>query len=196
MVALAAGPGNARATPLNFVTVRAPLHCILNTPCAEVQSTATFTTIGVSSQVWSGTARLQTRTFLSSFPPTGPKNFYEYRVDLTQTVTNAEFACITDLAIDFGPLIKLQYNGAGPLDHGYVLQDSAGAIGLSAVDQTNDVITFTFSEPICAGTTPSTGRASRVFGLASPFPPKAIVATVNVPGLDPINVTARAPQHH
>lgn len=196
IAAVAVGAVNARATPLNFVTVCAPLHCVvLNTPCVETQSTVTVGIIGVSSLVWSGPARVQTRTFKLNFPPTGPKNFYEYQVDLTHAVTDAEFACITDLAIDFGPLIKLQYNGTGQLDHVYVLQDSASAIGLLAVDQTNGVITFTFSEPICAGVTPGTGHASRVFGLASPFPPKAIVAKVSVPALDPIDVAARAPQH-
>jgi hypothetical protein len=153
-------------------------------------------TISVSSPAWSGTAHLETRTFRSSFgTPTGEKNFYEYRVDLTQTVTIADATCITDLSIDFGPVIKLQFDGGGPLDHGYVIQGNASAIGLLAVDQTNGVITFTFSQPVCAGATPGTGQASRVFGIASSFPPKAIVAKVSVPGLDPIAVTARGPQH-
>ena len=196
IAAVAAGSGIARATPLTFVTVRAPLRCSLNIPCMEIGAIDTDVTINVSSPVWSGIARLQTRTFRASFPPTGPKNFYEYRVDLTQAVTNADAACITDLAIDFGPVIKLQYNGAGPLDHGYVVdRGRASTIGLLAVDQTNGVITFTFNEPICAGAAPGTGRASRSFGMASPFPPRAIVARVSVPGLDPIPAQARAPQH-
>ena len=196
MVAVAAGLGNASAAPLSFVNVRAPVHCIFNTPCAVVASTDSFATIDVSSLVWSGTAHLQSRTFSVTFAsPIGLKNFYEYRVDLTQTITNADAACITDLSIDFGPVIKLQYNGAGPLDDGYVLfQGGVGSIGLSAVDETNGVITFTFSQPICAGTTPGTGQASRLFGLASAFPPRAVVAKVSVPGLDPIDVQARAPE--
>jgi hypothetical protein len=158
-----------------------------------VQWTDTFVTI--SSPIWSGIARLETRTFRSSFgTPTGEKNFYEYRVDLTQTITIADATCITDLSIDFGPVIKLQFDGGGPLDSGYVIQGTTSAIGLSAVDQTNGVITFTFSQPVCAGATPGTGQASRVFGIASPFPPKAIVAHVNVPGLDSIAVATRGPQ--
>jgi len=63
-----------------------------------------------------------------------------------------------------------------------------------AVDETNGVITFTFSQPICAGTTPGTGQASRFFGLASAFPPRAVVAKVSVPGLDPIDVKATVPE--
>ncbi len=103
---------------------------------------------------------------------------------------------MTDIAVDSGPVIKLQFDGGGPLDYGYVIQNSAGAVGLLAVDQTNGVITFTFDQPICAATaTARTGQASRVIGVASPFPPKAIVAKVSVPGLDPIGVAARAPHH-
>ena len=122
MVAVAAGLGNARAAPLNFVNVRAPVHCIFNTPCAVLASTDTFATIDVSSLVWQGTAHLQSRTFKVNFAaPIGEKEFYEYRVDMTQTVTSADAACITDLSIDFGPVFKLQYNGAGALDDGYVI---------------------------------------------------------------------------
>ena len=109
MVAVAAGLGNARAAPLNFVNVRAPVHCIFNTPCAVLVSTDAFATIDVSSLVWQGTAHLQSRTFKVNFAaPIGEKEFYEYRVDMTQTVTSADAACITDLSIDFGPVFKLQ----------------------------------------------------------------------------------------
>lgn len=197
MVAVAAGLGNASAAPLSFVAVRAPVHCIFNTPCAVVSSTDSFATIDVSSLVWSGTAHLESRTFSVNFSaPIGLKNFYEYRVDMTQTVTSADAACITAVSIDFGPVVKLQYNGVGPLDDGYVIfQGGVGSIGLLAVDETNGVITFTFSQPICAGTAPgTTGQASRLFGLASALPPRSVVAKVSVPGLDPIDVTARAPE--
>ena len=45
MVAVAAGLGNASAAPLSFVNVRAPVHCIFNTPCAVLASTDSFATI-------------------------------------------------------------------------------------------------------------------------------------------------------
>lgn len=196
MVAVAAGLGNASAAPLSFVNVRAPVHCIFNTPCAVLASTNSFATIDNSSLIWTGTAHLQSRTFSVNFgSPIGVKEFYEYRVDMTQTTAIADAGCITAVSIDFGPVVRLQYNVAGPLDDGYVLFQGTGTIGLSAVDETNGVITFTFSQPICASTTPdATGQASRLFGLASISPPRAVVAKVSVPGRDPIDVQARAPE--
>jgi hypothetical protein len=101
---------------------------------------------------------------------------------------------VTDISVDFGPVTKLQYNKAGPLDDVFVVtKGGLGSVGLYAVDQTGSVITFTFNQPVCAGTKPGSGMTSYFFGLASDKPPKSISANVSVPGLDPIAVPARAP---
>ena len=93
-------------------------------------------------------------------------------------------------------MTKLQYNKSGPLDDVYVVNKGGlGTIGLYAVEQTGNVITFTFNQPVCAGPTPGTGHTSYFFGLASEYAPHAITAHVSVPGLDPINVPARGPAH-
>jgi len=187
----------AQASPLNFVNVTAPdINCVFNTTC-KVTVTDSVDTIVVPGPVWTGNGRLQSRTITGAAgAPGAGKTAYVYRVDLTQAVSDAEAPCVTDIAIDFGPVTKLQYNKVGPLDDVYVVtKGGLGTIGLFAVDQTGDVITFTFNQPVCAGPSPGKGHTSYFFGLASAFPPKAITAKVSVPGLDPIDVKARAPGH-
>ncbi len=190
---LAAAP--VAAAPLTFVNVSAPgINCVFNVTCT-VTVTDTIDTIIVPPLLWSGTARLQSRTFTGAIgSPGAGKTAYEYRVDLTQAVSSGEVPCVTDIAIDFGPVTKLQYNKAGPLDDVFVVtKGGLGNVGLYAVDKTGDVITFTFNEPVCAGASPGTGESSYFFGLASATPPKLIIAYVSVPGLDPIDTKARAP---
>lgn len=187
----------AKAASLSFVNVGAPaINCVFNTTCT-VTVTDSVDTIVVPPLLWTGNARLQSRTFTGAAgAPGAGKTAYEYRVDLTQVVSDGEVPCVTDISIDFGPVTKLQYNKAGPLDDVYVVtKGGLGTIGLYAVEQTGNVITFTFNQPVCAGPTPGTGHTSFFFGLASTFPPHAITAHVSVPGLDPIDVKARAPGH-
>jgi hypothetical protein len=101
--------------------------------------------------------------------------------------------CVGSLDIDFGPVSKLQYNKAGPLDDVYVVsKDGIGTIGLYAVEQNGEVITFTFNESVCAGPTPGQGHSSYFIGVPSTLSPKLIVAYTAVPGLLPIDVKARA----
>lgn len=197
-VAVAMAYGHADAASLSIVNVRAPLHCLFSVNCPSLTPTGTVDsaeTITVPSQVWSGAAHLITRTFQANLNPlTAERTFYEYRLDLSQAVTVADSACITDLSVHFGAATQVQYNGTGPLDDVYVIiQPNVGTIGLLSADETKGVITFTFSAPICAGTTPGTGESSRFFGLASTLPPRAVSATVDVAGLGPIDVKMRAP---
>jgi hypothetical protein len=187
----------AQAASLSFVNVTAPaINCVFNTPCT-VTVTDSVDTIAVPAGLWTGTARLQSRTFVGAAgSPAAGKTAYEYRVDLTQAVSDGEVPCVTDIAIDFGPVTKLQNNKVGPLDDVFVItKGGLGTVGLYAVDQTGSVITFTFNQPVCAGPTPGSGHTSHFFGLASAHPPHAINAKVSVPGLDPIDVKARAPEH-
>lgn len=189
--------GVAQAGPLSFVNVNAPdINCVFNTTCT-VTVTDSVGTIAVPPGLWSGTARLQSRTFPGAAgAPGAGKTAYEYRVDLTQVVSDGEVPCVTDIAVDFGAVTKLQYNKVGPLDDVYVVNKGGlGTIGLLAVEQTGNVITFTFNQPVCAGPTPGTGHTSFFFGLASEYAPHAITAKVSVPGLEPISVPARGPAH-
>jgi len=195
-IALLAAAPVAQAASLTVVTVAAPdINCVYETDCT-VTVTDSIGTIPIPNLV-SGTARLQSRTFTGKpGAPAAGKTGYEYRVDLTTAVTNAEFSCVTDLAVDFGAVTKLQYNKLGPLDDVFVItKGGLGTIGLLFAEQTGNVITFTFSQPVCAGYSPNTGQTTFFFGLTSAFAPHAIEAKVGVPGLDPVDVKARAPSH-
>lgn len=187
----------AKAAPLSFVNVSAPdINCVFNTTCT-VTVTDSVGIITVSPLLWSGTARLQSRTYPGAAgAPGAGKTAYEYRVDLTQAVSSGEVPCVTDISVDFGPVTKLQYNKAGPLDDVFVVtKGGLGSVGLYAVEQNGNVITFTFNQPVCAGPTPGSGHTSYFFGLASEYAPHAITAHVSVPGLEPIETQARGPAH-
>jgi hypothetical protein len=191
-ILLAATP--AAAAALSFVSVGAPkINCVFNSTC-KVTVTDTVGVIPMPPDV-SGRSVLQSRTFVGApGTPGAGKTAYLYRVDLTQAVSQGEVPCVTDLAIDFGPVTKLQYNNAGRLDDVFVITSGGlGSIGLWSVEETGGVITFTFNQPVCAGPMPGTGRTSYFIGLASAKPPKSVTAKAGVPGLLPVDVPARAP---
>ena len=196
--ALMAAPTAALAAQLSFVNVIAPaINCVFHAPPCLIQVVDSVGEIPLPAAV-AGRALLQTRTFTGGpVSPGAGKTAYEYRVDLTQAVSQFETPpCVTDLEIDFGTVTKLQYNKAGPLDDVFVVaRGGLGKIGLLSVEQTHDIITFTFNQPVCPGLTPGAGASSFFFGLASTHPPKAIAAKVGVPGLLPEGVKARAPDH-
>jgi hypothetical protein len=188
-------PGAAQAAALSFVDVGAPdINCVFDPSC-RVTVTDSVAAIPVPGPVWTGTARLQSRTFTGvAGAPGAGKTAYEYRVDLTQAVSDGEVPCVTDISVDFGPVTKLQYNTTGPLDDVFVVtKGGIGSVGLYAVEQNGRIITFTFNQPVCAGTKPGAGMTSFFFGLASDKPPRDISANVSVPGLEAIAVPARAP---
>jgi hypothetical protein len=182
------------AAPLTVVNVAAPdINCVFETDCTIVvtDSVGTIVIPGMS-----GTARLQSRTFPGKpGAPADGKTGYEYRVDLTQATALGDVACVTALEVDFGPVTKLQYNKVGPLDDVFVItKGGLGTIGLASAEQDRDIITFTFSQPVCAADTSGPGKTTFFFGLASIHPPKAIMAIVEVPGVFPgVDVKARAP---
>lgn len=194
-VATLAMAASAQAAPLSFVSVSAPaINCVFNVTCT-VTVTDTVDTIVVPPLLWSGTGRLQSRTFTGAAgSPAAGKTGYEYRVDMSQAVSDGEVPCVTSIDVDFGPVTKLQYNKVGPLDDVFVVtKGGLGNVGLYAVEQNGSVVSFTFNEPVCAGTSPGKGDSSYFFGLTSVNPPKLIIAYANVPGLEPIDVKARAP---
>jgi hypothetical protein len=194
--ALLALPATAPATPLSVVEVSAPdINCVFHAglPCT-ITVTDSIGDIALPATA-TGKAVLQTRTFTGGpGSPGAGKTGYDYRVDLSQVVSTFETPpCVTDLSIDFGAVTKLQYNNVGPLDDVFVVvKGGVGKIGLLSAEQNRNVITFTFDQPVCPGSTPGTGASSFFFGLASANPPKAVVVKVSIPGLD---VKARAPAH-
>jgi hypothetical protein len=186
----------AGAAPLTVVKVAAPdINCVFETDCTIV---VTDSVGNIALPNISGIARLQSRTFSGQAGAPGVgKTGYEYRVDLTQATALGDVACVTALDVDFGPVSKLQYNKVGPVDDVFVVtKGGLGTIGLASAEQNRNIITFTFSQPVCAADSSGPGQTTFFFGLASIHPPKAIVATIEAPGVFPdLDVKARAPNH-
>lgn len=195
-VALCSIGSLAIAAPLTVVNVAAPdINCVFETDCTIV---VTDTVGNIALPNATGTARLQSRTFLGKpGAPADGKTGYEYRVDLTQATAIGDVGCVTALDVDFGPVTKLQYNKVGPTDDVFVVtKGGLGTIGLASAVQNRNIITFTFSQPVCAADTSTPGQTTFFFGLASIHPPRAIAAKIEAPGIDPdIDVKARAPNH-
>ena len=188
--------GVAGAAPLNVVTVSAPeINCIYETDCTV---TVTDTVANITLPSMTGNGRLQSRTFAGQAgAPAAGKTGYEYRLDMTQATAIGDVACVTGLEVSFGPITKLQYNKVGPVDDVFVVtKGGLGSIGLASAEQDRGgVITFTFSQPVCAADTSGPGKTTYFFGLTSAHTPKGIVAKVEVPAFDPVDIKARAPNY-
>ena len=185
--------GVAGAAPLNVVTVSAPeINCIYETDCTV---TVTDTVAAITLPSMTGAGRLQSRTFAGQAgAPAAGKTGYEYRLDMTQATAIGDVACVTGLEVSFGPITKLQYNKVGPVDDVFVVtKGGLGSIGLASAEQDRNIITFTFSQPVCAADTSGPGKSTFFFGLTSTHTPKGIVAKVEVPAFDPVDIKARAP---
>jgi hypothetical protein len=186
----------AGAAPLTVVKVAAPdINCVFETDCTIV---VTDSVGNIPLPNITGIARLQTRTFTGQAgAPGAGKTGYEYRLDMTQATALGDVACVTALNVNFGPVTALQYNKVGPADDVFVItKGGLGTIGLASAEQNRNIITFTFSQPVCAADTSGPGQTTFFFGLASINTPKAITATVEAPGVFPdLDVKARAPNH-
>jgi hypothetical protein len=192
LAVLAGSCATAFAASLSIVTVGAPaINCVFETDCTIP---VTDSVGNIPMPTITGTARLQSRTFTGmAGAPAAGKTGYEYRLDLTQAMPIAEYACVTDLEIDFGPVAKLNYDKDRPLEHVFVVtKGGLGKVGLLSAEQTGDLILFTFSQPVCAG---ESANSTFFFGLASNNAPVRTIAKVGVPGLLPVDVPARAPKN-
>lgn len=193
--AFVAVPAVAQAVPLKVVTVAAPdVNCVFDPSCKLVV-TDTVGDIVIPGMI--GTAVLQSRSF--SGAPGAPGDGltgYEYRVDLTQATSQVDGSCVTDVTIDFGPLVQLQYNKVGPNDDVYVItKGGLGSVSLFSADMTDAKIAFVFDQPVCAGVEGKKGDTSYFFGLAAKGKPTPVTASVGVPAFVPVDVKARSPIH-
>lgn len=185
----------AAAAPLTVVTVSAPeINCKFDPSCKIVvnDSTANFTLPGTT-----GNAFLQSRTWPPGKPGTvgAGKYVYEYRLDLTQLTGVTAQGCVTQLKITFGPVVSLNYDGAGGTEQVFVTTGGGvGTVAPSSVDKTGNVVTFNFATPVCSGSSPGHGQTSYFFGLSSNRTARAVTATVAATAGGPLSLSARAPQ--
>lgn len=169
------------------------VNCLFVANCGSI--TPTNSTAAISGPTTTGNAFLQTRTFVgASGTPAAGKTAYEYRVDLTQAVSNDEAPCVTGVSVDIGPIVQFNYDGTGTVDDVWIItQGGTGKVGLYSAIKTGNIVDFTFQQPICAGATSGTGLSSQFFGVTSASAPKSVTAKLGWAGTIGLDVPARAP---
>lgn len=186
----------AQAIPLSIVNVSAPpINCIFDASCTVVvdDTTAPINLPG------SGTGFLQSRTFrgLPGSPAAG-KYGYEYRVDMRNAVGLTNIGCVTSVTVNFGPVVStLDYNGDGTTgDQVFVVTGGGlGTIGIASAEKVGNNITFTFTSPVCAGSSSGAGQSSFFWGLVSTSKPRFVVANVTHTSGPALSIQSRAPNY-
>ena len=183
------------AAPLNIVNVSAPaINCKFDSDCKiTVNDVADHFTLAAAS----GDAFLQSRRFPVGEAGTAAAGYYAYlyRIDLRQLAGLTALPCVNSLKIEFGPVKALDYNSDGTLDHVFVVTGGGlGSVAPSAADKVGNNITFSFSPPVCAGSSPGNGQSSYFFGLTSAQPVRNIIAEIKDTLGGTTALDARAPK--
>jgi hypothetical protein len=187
----------AQAVPLTIVQTSAPpINCVFDSSCTVVvnDTTAPIALPG------SGTGFFQSRTFrgLPGSQAAG-RYAYLYRVDLRQAAGTLSLGCVSSVTVNFGAVVgTLDFNGDGTrTDQVFVITGGGiGSIGLASADQIGNNITFNFSSPVCAGSSPGRGQSSFFWGLVSTSPPRFVTASINhTLSATALNVQGRAPNY-
>lgn len=194
----AGGPANVTDVALNFVTVEAPdIYCLFDVDCnvipdgsTNILTFASMTGAGfLDSHLW---PRGQIDTAGAGLFP------YLYRIDLRELAGPGNPACITSLAVEFGPIVPLDYDANGSVEQGFVIaSEDAGSVVPSTVTATEGRLTFAFSPPVCGDHSPTqdNGQSTLFFGLASPFRPREVNAELSHNWGDPLMLPVRAPEY-
>jgi hypothetical protein len=199
-------PVTAQAGPLTIVNVNSPaVNCVFNPACTVVvtDSLGTFIPPGDS-----GTGRLQSRTYVGApGAPAAGLTAYVYRVDMTSATAPKPNAvnCVKQLILDIGPVARLPYLTAaathGPIsaDVFVITSGGLGTIGLSSAVQAGNMVTFTFTKPVCPKplivTAAIPGETSFFFGLAAKTAPKPSIAKLVYSLGGSATTAARVPIH-
>lgn len=187
----------AAAQPVSLSVIKADgqfISCLFGTQCALSPDDifADIPVPGIQRK-----ALLMSRTFVGAAgSPVEGRHAYQYRVDLKDAIPVGDSACVLNLTIDFGQVVKLRYNPLFPVGDVYQISQNVPQtqVGLLSAVQNRNLITFTFDRPICAGSG-TNGDTSFFFGLASQGLPHGITAQVDAAGVDDLPVNATAPRH-
>jgi hypothetical protein len=183
--------------PLSIATASAPaIHRVwdLEGSITGSDSTADFVLQGTT-----GSAFLQSRTFPVGETGTPAVGLFgiEWRVhmfDLKQAAANPR---VTELRIDIGPIVPLDYNLDGVNEHVFVITAGGlGDVGLASVTQAGNAVVFRFAGAgVAVGSAAARGQSSFFFGVTSPFAAHPVTATlVDSAGVQ-YSLAARAPAH-
>jgi hypothetical protein len=179
---------------LKIVNVSAPaINCKFDSDCTITVSdtTAHFTLPGAT-----GDAFLQSRTIPPGEPGTAAAGLYAYlyRIDLRQLTGLTAAPCVSQLTIEFGPVVSLDYDDDGAKEHVFVVTAGGlGSVGPSSAYLEDGIVTFNFNPPVCCGSAPGTGQSSFFFGLTSTKPLRAITAQIKDTTGTTTPLNARAP---
>lgn len=171
-------------------------HCIFSTDCSV---TLDGTTSGFTFDLTTGAGLLQSYRWPHGQTGTTGAGLipYLYRIDMQELIGAGNPACITSLSLDFGPIVPLDYDGDGSLDHGFMVSDSASGVSPSSVTHDLYELSIEFSSPVCgdASATQNNGKRSFFLGLASPFRDREVSAELGNNMGVPLTVPARAPEY-
>ena len=165
-------PSLARAAALDLVAARAPaVNCLFSSDCrlGVSDTLGAFSLPGAS-----GEGRLQSRTVAVGAPGTPGAGLWLhlYRVDLGDLTAFANGRCVDAFELRFAGLARLDYDGDGNLDDGFVLTGGAvGQVGPSVAEITGTTVRVRFGN-VCAGV------SSFFIGLASRNAPVDGTATI------------------
>ena len=102
-----------QATPLDVVEVGAPaINCVYAADCTA----PAYDTVGLfTPPAASGSGRLQSRLTDPGGSGTAAAglHIYQYRIDMRSVTGITALPCVHTMAIDFGPIVALDYDGNG-----------------------------------------------------------------------------------
>jgi hypothetical protein len=183
----ALAPAAAQAGALTVVNVKAPdVNCVFDASCTvtvdDSSGELSFSPLGKN-------AFLQSRVFTAkSGTPGAGHTAYLYRVDLRQGEHFTE--CLAGVVLNTGPIAKLPYPNNQQAHVFVITQGGIGSIGIKSAEQDGNVVTFTFSNYLCFGS------SSFFFGFAAAKGPVKTDATLFGIGSPPlVQIAARTPQH-
>src|SRR4030095_2821919 len=104
---------------------------------------------------------------------------YLYRIELKNVRGITALLGVHELRIEFGPIASIDYDDDGEPDDVFVITGGGvGAVAPSSAETDGRFVTLHFDPPVCAGSSPGTGKSSFFIGLASKQGPRAVTATV------------------
>ena len=169
----------APTAPLTVATVAAPdVNCFFDNDCTIfVDDTASSFTLDkmtgagfLQSRLW---PRGEAGTIGSGLFP------YLYRIDLRELIGPGNPGCVTAFAIDFGPVVPLDYDGNGTLEDAFVITTGGiGNVTPSAMNLVGDELNVSFSPAVCGdfSSTQNNGESTFFMGLVSPYRAQDVTA--------------------
>ncbi len=168
---LAIFPSVAGAQPLAVAEVGAPAAWCLYSPACTITVTDLLSEFTLPNTSGEGVFKSRTAQPGSSGMPAEGQYLYGYRIELDDMTSTSPFTpCVTSIALDFGPITPLDYDGDGTLEDVAVVTSGAIlGIGVTAEKSFNE-LTLTFNDWLCPGVGGDVGDRSALILVTSPFP--------------------------